>query len=85
MSLVGFLGTPLLIGLFVLGFLEKPLWWVLIATPIYAFVGLHHPPEKAQAARERGFYWRIYFGSLPLMTLFCLFVFGIGYFIGWIF
>ena len=79
------LGTASLIALIVVGFLGYPIWIVVPFAVINAFLGLHFPPGKAQAIRERGQYWQLWLMSLPLQAILAAIFFGIGFGIGQLF
>lgn len=76
------LGTVLLIGILISGFLHLSPWLLIPATIAFAFVGMHFPPEKALAAKERGIYWRTILYSIPLMAVFVSIIFGIAWALG---
>ena len=72
-------GTILLIGMIVCGYLNITPWILVPATVVAAFIGVHYPPEKAQMAKERGFYWQVVISSLPLQGIAVSVLFGIGW------
>ena len=57
MTAIGWLGTPILIGLFVAGLFNYHFGVVAFAALLNAFVGMHAQMGKAEAAKERGVYW----------------------------
>lgn len=73
------LGTLLLIGIVICGYLNLSPWILLPSTIAMAFVGMHFPPGKAQMARERGIYWEGLLYSLPLQGIFVAILFGVGW------
>jgi hypothetical protein len=73
------LGTALLLGVLVCGFLNVTPWILAPATVMAAVIGVHFPPGKAQMARERGIYWNVLLTSLPLQFVFMLVLYGIGW------
>jgi len=73
------IGTLLIIGIAVLGYLNFSLWIIVIAAIIATFIGIHHNPTKAEMAKVRGFYWRLYLSTLPLQGAFMAAFYGIGW------
>jgi len=84
-TFAGLLGTPILLALLIGGFLQVPVWWIAVAGIVNAFVGMHAQPGKAEVAKDRGLYWKIVLGSIPLQMLFAAIVFGVGYAVGLLF
>lgn len=73
------LGTILLIGMLICGYLHFSLWILVPATIIATFIGMHFPSGKAQMAQQRGIYWRTLIVSFPLQAVFMIVLFGLGW------
>jgi hypothetical protein len=76
------LGTLLLIGMLVCGFLNVTPWVLIPGAIAAGFLGMHYPPGKATAAKLRGLYWKGVFGSMPLQAIFLAILYGVGWGIG---
>jgi hypothetical protein len=73
------IGTLLIIGIAVLGYLDFSPWIIVIATIIATFIGIHHNPAKAEMAQARRFYWKLYLSTLPLQGAVMTAFYGIGW------
>ncbi len=73
------LGTVLLIGMVICGYLNLSPWILIPAAIVAAFIGIHSPPEKAKMINERGMYWQVLLSSLPLQGALMAILFGIGW------
>lgn len=73
------MGTALLIGILVCGFLNVTPWILAPATIVAAIIGMHFPSGKAQMARDRGIYWKALLSSFPLQFALMFVLFGIGW------
>ncbi|WGF89893.1 hypothetical protein [Marinivivus vitaminiproducens] len=73
------LGTLTLLASVVLGYVLFPVWIAVVLGVANGFIGLHHPPGRAQALRERGAYWRVLIYSLPLQIAVTGGLYGLGY------
>lgn len=73
------LGTFLLLGLAVAGYLDAPLWIIAAGGIAAGFIGLHYPTGKAAMLRERGAYWQTFFISLPLQLILASSLYLVGY------
>lgn len=73
------LGTVLLLGMIVCGYLKISFWVLVPASIIAAFIGLHFPPGKAEMIKARGIYWSSFFGSIPLQAILLSLLFGVGW------
>jgi len=78
-TLLGLSGTVLLIVMGVMGFQNQPLWLIPVFGTVAAFIGIHYPIGKAQMAKERGIYWKVFFQSIPLQIIFMAFLYGAGF------
>jgi hypothetical protein len=83
--MIGFLGTPVLILLTVLGFRGANIGWVFALAVINAFIGLHTPNSRALVAIQQGVYLKLLITSYPLQLLFAFLVYGLGALLGAIF
>lgn len=73
------MGTLLIIGMVVLGYFNSPPWVIAIAGVVAAFIGIHHNPAKAEMAQARGYYWKLYFSTLPIQAAVMAAFYGIGW------
>ncbi len=73
------LGTILLLGMIVCGYLNFSLWVLLPSSVIAAFIGLHSYPGKAEMIKARSMYWSTFFGSIPLQAILMSILFGVGW------
>jgi len=73
------LGTILLIGMVVLGYLQITPWVLLPSAIAASFIGLNYPLGKSQLAKERGIYWQVFMSSLPLQAILVAVLFGVGW------
>lgn len=73
------LGTVLLIGIVICGYLHFSPWILVPVTIAAAFIGMHFRPGKAQMARERGIDWQSILYSLPLQGALLAILFGAGW------
>lgn len=73
------LGSVLLIGILICGYLNLSPWILIPGTIVAAFIGIHYPPGKAQMAKERGIYWQVLLSSLPLQGALVAILFGVGW------
>jgi len=76
------LGTALLVGVVIFGYLNISPWVLIPATVVATFIGTHYPKHKAQMAKERGIYWKVILSSLPLQGILMSILFGIGWGVG---
>lgn len=73
------LGTIALIALAAAGYAGVNPLVIGIGAIVNGFIGLHHPPGKAETLRARGAYWGAFFTSLPIHLVFAAATFGIGW------
>ncbi|EOC5443602.1 hypothetical protein [Vibrio parahaemolyticus] len=73
------LGTILLLGMIVCGYLNLSFWILVPASIVAAFIGLHFPSGKAEMFKARGMYWSTFFGSIPLQAILLSILFGAGW------
>jgi hypothetical protein len=73
------LGTLFLIAVGVCGFLNVTPWVLVPGAVIAGFLGMHYPPGKAAAAKERGIYWKSVVGSMPLQAVLLAILYGAGW------
>lgn len=73
------LGTVLLIGMVVLGYFEITPWVLVPGAIMASFLGLHYPPGKADAIKQRGIYWQVFMSSLPLQAALVAVLYGVGW------
>ena len=79
------IGTLSLVAAFALGFLHFPIWWIVPLAILNNFIGMHTPPERMTAIKEMGVgNWRFFVTNLPLIALFTVLVYGLGYVIGYL-
>ena len=73
------LGTILLLVVIVCGYLNLSFLVLVPASVLAAFIGLHFPQGKAEIAKERGMYWKVFFNSLPIQAFFLTILFSFGW------
>ncbi|ENL5094704.1 TPA: hypothetical protein I7179_23560 [Vibrio vulnificus] len=73
------LGTILLLGMIVCGYLNLSFWILVPASIVAAFIGLHFPSGKAEMIKARGMYWSTFFGSITLQAILLSILFGAGW------
>ncbi|ELI5382373.1 TPA: hypothetical protein ACN35J_004512 [Vibrio parahaemolyticus] len=73
------LGTILLLGMIVCGYLNLSFWILVPASIVAAFIGLHFPSGKAEMIKARGMYWSTFFCSIPLQAILLSILFGAGW------
>ena len=78
-TLLGLSGTALLILVGLAGFQNQSLWLIPIFGIVAAYLGVSYPTWKAQMAKERGIYWKVFFQSIPLQIIFMAFLYGAGF------
>lgn len=62
-----------------MGVFGLPVWGVLPLGALGAVVAAHTPPERAEAAREAGTYWKQYLLLVPMMTGAFAVAYGLGH------
>jgi len=76
---MAYLGTPIIIGMIVCGYLNVTLWVVLPGAVAAAFIAANYPPGKAETAKARGFYWKFIIAVVPLQAVFVAIFYGVGW------
>ncbi len=76
------LGTALLVGVVIFGYLNISPWVLIPTTVVATFIGAHYPKHKAKVAKERGVYWKVILSSLPLQGILMSILFGVGWGVG---
>lgn len=73
------LGTILLLVVTVCGYLNLSFLVLVPASVLASFIGLHFPQGKADLAKERGMYWKVFFYALPIQAVLLTILFGFGW------
>lgn len=73
------LGTVLLIGMIVCGYLNVTPWVLLPGAVAAAFIGTHGRPERAEIAKARGYYWKFIIAIVPVQAVLVAIFYGVGW------